>query len=343
VLKRKVRQTVAFIIYYSGLIRLVSRRRGRAVVLAYHKICENEGAEKGHVPGMSVRPMSFRKHVRYLKRHFEVVSLEKLILLLERGERVENKCVITFDDGWVDNYLNAYPILRKYHLPGTIFLVSEFVGSKRYMWFEVVARAMSDRKGEANEKALDLTRYHYLSRIGFCDIYFDSELKIEDKIDIVIRRMKAFTQLEIGKAIDELSSLFEGRIPLESSTEHFLSWEQIKEMGRDGISFGSHTASHPKLTLETFEDVRKELTDSKKTIEAELNRGVKSFCYPYGNYSSEVREAVREAAYIGATTYEHGFVSDRTDVFLMPRIGMHEDICSSVAMFACRVEGVPVF
>ena len=342
-MKKYLRKIAAFIIYYSGLINLLGRRKKSAVILAYHRICENDWIDKGYIPGMSVRPKTLEKHLTYLKGHFEVVSLEKLIYQLEKWENIEDKCVITFDDGWIDNYLNAYPILKKYNFPGTIFLVPNFVGSKKYMWFEKVARAIWKEEGERNEKVPDLSNYPYLRRIGFFEAYCGSQAKTEDKIDAIVRRMKALNQSEIIEAIDEISKFFKSRIPSESPDQLFLSWEQIKEMDGDGISFGSHTASHANLTLERFEDVQQELADSKKNIEDKLNKGAKTFCYPYGNYSDEVKEAVKKAGYIGATTYDQGFISRGSDPYLMPRFPMHEDICSSVALFACRVEGVPFF
>ena len=342
-MKKYLRKIAAFIIYYSGLINLLGKREKKAVILAYHRICDNEQIDKGYVPGMSVRPKTFGKHLIYLERHFQVVPLEKLISQLEKGQDIDNECVITFDDGWIDNYLNAYPILKKYKFPGTIFLISDFVGSKKYMWFEKVARAIWKEEGERNEKVPDLSNYPYLRRISFFEIYSDSQAKIEDKIDAIIRRMKGLNRSEIIEAIDEIYRFFNSRIPSESPDQLFLSWEQIKEMEGDNISFGSHTASHVDLTLERFEDVRQELADSKKNIEDKLNKGAKTFCYPYGNYSDQVKEAVKKAGYIGATTYDQGFISRGSDPYLMARIPMHEDICSSVAVFACRVEGVPFF
>ena len=65
-------------------------------------------------------------HIRYLRAHYDVVPLEDLI-----STGSDNACAITFDDGWRDNYVTAFPILRAHGVPATIFLATNLVGTDR--------------------------------------------------------------------------------------------------------------------------------------------------------------------------------------------------------------------
>lgn len=93
------------------------------VVLMYHSVGDNNEF-------FTVRPNEFERHMRYLKiGRFNVISLEQFMEILEKGLPVGRKTiVITFDDGYEDNYLNAYPILRKYDFPATIFVSTANIG-----------------------------------------------------------------------------------------------------------------------------------------------------------------------------------------------------------------------
>ncbi len=115
---------VSFILYFSGfvmvykIIRKRFFRRYRSVVLMYHRIRDD-----GKDPDMAVSSETFRKQLAYLKKHFQVVSLEEFMRGLET-KQVKDTVTITFDDGYEDNYLQAYPILRELDMPATVFLIS---------------------------------------------------------------------------------------------------------------------------------------------------------------------------------------------------------------------------
>src|SRR4051794_19130223 len=118
-----LRWLVAGALYYTGTLYLYRIFWAqKPIVLNYHRVC-NPHCEEENVPaGMYVRSETFEKHVRYLTREYQVVTMDQLVRMHQHGSLNHGRyCVITFDDGWKDNYNVALPLLRKYGLSATIF------------------------------------------------------------------------------------------------------------------------------------------------------------------------------------------------------------------------------
>ena len=113
---------VAFYIYYRKRVL----KRYRTIILTYHRI--RDDGKDSHI---SVSTKSFESQMAYLKENFNVISLDTVIDNIgTKTDILIDNVAITFDDGYKDNFLNAYPILRKHRLPATIFLISKQVGKK---------------------------------------------------------------------------------------------------------------------------------------------------------------------------------------------------------------------
>jgi len=106
--------------------------------------------------------------------------------------------------------------------------------------------------------------------------------------------------------------------------EHFplAGWDQVREMAAAGVTFGSHTLTHARLTECDDGRLRAETADSKKVIEDALGREVRHFCYPYGAFDERVVEAVREAGYATACTTVKRAVRPGADPLRLPRINI---------------------
>ena len=114
-------------------------------------------------------------------------------------------------------------------------------------------------------------------------------------------------------------------------------------MGRSGlVTFGSHTVNHLILTTLTEQEVGRELDESRERL---LREGVVGsefipFCYPNGNYTARITEMVREAGYSMAVTTKKGWNGIGCDPYALRRVGIHQDISSTEALFGCRVTGI---
>src|SRR5262245_3403673 len=112
-----LRWLLASVLYYSGLLHFYYwlRHRQYPIILNYHRFIDPNKQEAAVLTAMYVRPQTFEKHLRYLARHYHVVTMGQLMAWCERPEKTRRPlCAITFDDGWSDNYHHALPLLHKY-------------------------------------------------------------------------------------------------------------------------------------------------------------------------------------------------------------------------------------
>ncbi|GAB3002563.1 hypothetical protein GCM10010960_05240 [Arenimonas maotaiensis] len=111
----------------------------------------------------------------------------------------------------------------------------------------------------------------------------------------------------------------------ENHDRHALSYAEIDMLGRAGVSFASHTVSHPILTQCDAETLREELFGSRHALETSLGCKILHFAYPNGDWNEEVKDAVRSAGYSTARTIRPGFISAHSDPLALPNLGVSDD------------------
>jgi len=215
-IKAGARRRLAAVYYHTGQYK--RRLRGKVVILTYHRVLSPSELARDYVqPGMYVRADVFEAQMQFLKEHFEVLSLSRLFELwagggLDAGTRY---CVVTFDDGWRDNYVHAYPVLRRLGIPATIFLPTRFVGTDEWFWPEKLAHLMVQRwQGRAGRDA--------------------DRRALEAEIESEIGRWKLMRRAEIDRALEKLVRESGASLPRERLV---MSWDEVAEMARHGISF----------------------------------------------------------------------------------------------------------
>ncbi|HXW68609.1 MAG TPA: polysaccharide deacetylase family protein, partial [Dissulfurispiraceae bacterium] len=162
--------------YYS-LNHPSARLKGKVVLLMYHRVLTEKELGVYYVqPGMYVHRDVFEQHIRFLKQNFRVLPFSGLMDMYEDGSHDgdQNYCVITFDDGWLDNYVHAYPILAKYEVPATIFLPTSYIGTDQ--WFRQDKLGYVLRKGLSSpEKSAALyKKWPWMKRSKVMDDSIDS-------------------------------------------------------------------------------------------------------------------------------------------------------------------------
>ena len=120
-----------------------------------------------------------------------------------------------------------------------------------------------------------------------------------------------------------------------------MNWQEVKEMSENGISFGSHSSTHRMLPDLPDEEVQKELKDSRSAIAERKVNGIPVFCYPGGVYNPLMLEQVKKAGYEAAVTTRFGLEDCHpSDLFQLKRIGIHNDISSTIPQFSWRISGM---
>jgi peptidoglycan/xylan/chitin deacetylase (PgdA/CDA1 family) len=337
---------VAF--YYSGAGWLLSKikcRRNRPwpIVLMYHRAIEPKDAV-GLQSGMYVYKDVFEKQIEYLSSHYQIRKVSEFASGIERSEVYSsNDLLITIDDGWRDNYTNAFPILKKHDAGAAIFLAVNFIGTKYRFWFQEISSILSqpDIKLDQLAKAVRTVLKKYPDSLIARELLNEniaSLLADRDRFIEILKYFDAKITLEIADEARKLS----GNNPIKDSEERqILNWDEIRVMEQSGIEFGSHGLTHSLLdSLDTAEAFR-ELVESKKTIEENLEKSVCSFTYPNGNYNGDIETLVEKSGYACAFIVgKNPANQNRPDRFAIDRTGVHNGVSTnpvgkySRAMFA---------
>jgi peptidoglycan/xylan/chitin deacetylase (PgdA/CDA1 family) len=280
--------------FYSNAHKAHHRLARRFQVLAYHKVSSDP-----HPFFEPVHPLIFEQQMQFLSRCYRVMPLLEIVERTRRGEVPERAVAITFDDGYRDNYQNAFPILKKYGIPATIFIATGSIDTGVTLWHD---RVFDSFRFATVERAS-------LRHIGCGEVTLVPLEARHRSLDSVLRRAKQLYGEERIRFVEEIENALRPDVP-ESQHDRMLTWEQIREMHRAGIEFGSHTVSHPVLSRIPTDEIVKELRDSKLKISEILDVPVLSFAYPNGHasdYNEQVKSLLKETGYTCAVTSEWGF------------------------------------
>jgi len=345
ILKSATWKILAGSYYVSGLNWI--RHRGRVVILTYHRVVSDQMVRDECIQlGMYVRAQSFEAHMTYLRKRFDIISLDELLdrWRTDRLKRDRAYCVITFDDGWKDNYQFAFPVLMKYRIPATIFLATDYIGTARWFWpdqmMPLLKKLTEDTTGAADRKSVStiLAEMIGVTLSPLDGIFRRGESGDPIDPDAIIEFCKEVDVGRIQQIIDRLSRALRMDLPTQRV---LLNWEEVREMAGKGVTFGSHSCSHRIMTQIPLAEVKTELADSRQAL---LQQGIKPvpvFCYPNGNFNQEIKTLVRECGFDAAVGCGVGLEGDHPDdLFALKRISLHEDSTASVPLLALALSGL---
>ena len=315
-------------------------------ILLYHRVIPSEKLDGVFsLPSIIVRQDTFEKQMRLLAENYRILSLNEFFELRSKTKPPPPKtAIITFDDGREDNYLYAFPILKKYGLPATIFLATEFIGKAKVLWQERVIflfkKLLSSPRG-----LREVISSAYPEEIKRLLKNINPSKNGENLLLMIIEHLKVMDEDKKNFLVDTLQAALDNPgFPFELNA--FLNWEQIQEMGKFQISFGSHGANHRILTRLKEDEIIYEIVSSKKLIEKELGMAIRVFAYPNGNYNGMIIKALMKGGYQSAVTVDPGINTWDTDLYRLKRINIHEGTSSNVKgnfckeLFAVRLAGL---
>jgi peptidoglycan/xylan/chitin deacetylase (PgdA/CDA1 family) len=224
---------------------------------------------------------------------------------------------VTVDDGYRDFHETGYPIFAEYGIPVTVYLVTDFVDGKLWLWFDRVVHAF--RQATISAACVPLPD----GKMFECKLESDASRRAAGQrlADLAV----SWSDEDRRKLAGDLSYLLQTEDRRHAPPEYQpMSWAAVRTLAASGVEFGAHTKTHPILSaLADPQQLREEITGSKARIEAELNRPVLHFCYPNGmmrDIGPAAAAAVREAGLRTAVTAEPGLNHHHSDAFLLRRI-----------------------
>lgn len=280
-------------------------------VLMYHRVIDSTY----NFWKLNISPATFEKHIKYISENYRVLRLEE-----EWDNLVdENRkyVVITFDDGYVDNYQYALPILEKYHVPATIFVSTDLIDTNEMYWWDELEKIFIVDK--------------YLGEFVFNGVLY----RIEDSADservcfTIRNRIKNMDPTERKRSLNALRSAL-GQGQAYAAELRCVNTLELTEMAASPfITIGGHTKSHLSMgSGHSVELLRSEMTESLNILEKKIGKKVEVFAYPFGGAEDQCDAADRIAAECGmkkTVLVKNGNVNISDKMYNLPRHMMFEN------------------
>lgn len=298
------------------LLQLAPSWRG-LLVLNYHRIGESRHSPLDH-DLWSASTEDFDRQIAAVVRDFDVVGVTDLdrVLRSGRGRHV----MITFDDGYLDNYTDAFPVLKRHRAVATFFVTTGFLDVPQVPWWDEIAWMV---------RSSPLAELPANTWTGM-PIPFDDPHRQR----AITRLLSLFKRLDGQRTADFLADLAialqSGRCPVHIAHELWMTWPMLREMRQAGMTVGGHTVNHPVLANLSPEQQDYEVRECRRRLVQEMREPIEAFSYPVGgcdSFNAYTRAALERHGFRWAFTYLGGHVSSRRyDRFAMPRTAVETDV-----------------
>ncbi|MCA9500472.1 MAG: polysaccharide deacetylase family protein [Nitrospira sp.] len=327
-------EILAGLLSKSGLLHVleIAAQRPCILVLNYHRIGTPAG-NRFDDKTFSANEQEFRTQLEYISGKFDLMTLEECVQSADRKFPLTKPSVmITFDDGYKDSYDLALPILREMGIPATFFVSTDYISRRRLPWWDWIAYLIKKASGTAIKMDYPTSLNFDFSETGRSGVI--QELLVIYKRHPNLDTERFLTHLEERCGFKGDCNAIIGDL--------FMSWDEVVELTKNGMSVGSHTCSHPLLSKLTETEQRQELVSSKNEIESHLNQECSSLAYPVGSppppsgaFSELTKRIAKEVGYRIAFSFYGGI--NRTahaDPFDIYRIGVN--YLDSLSLFKAR-------
>ena len=245
-------------------VRHLSAWRG-VLILNYHRIGDASASDADRAL-WNATAEQFDRQLAEIVRHADVIGPSDLEDVVRRGRG--RHVMLTFDDGYRDNYEIAYPLLRAHRVPATFFLTTGFLDDPRPAWWDELAWMVRNRT--------------------------TPPAAAEQQIASLTARYKQLPSSMTKQFLDEVAEQTgAGRCPREVGARDWMTWDMARDLRRGGMSIGGHTVDHPVLASLPVASQEQQLRTCAQRLEAELGEPMRLFAYPVGSRAAFTAETAR--------------------------------------------------
>jgi len=292
---------------------------GNGHILMFHRVCPSGSRLRLDANlGMEVTPDELKKIIRFFSETgYEFLSLDQMADgLIER--RLQKKFIVfTFDDGYIDNFLYAYPVFKENNIPFTIYVTTSFPDRQAILWWYLLEKILLDN----NEITLELDGTKKKFPCG----------NLKEKNEAFFKVRSVIMKTAVNDLLNTLERIFEpfGLDLYHETSTLAMTWGQIKQLSLDPlVTIGAHTVNHFALSQLPLSTAKNEIQSSKQIIESHLKKEVRHFAYPFGGKDEAgLREfnLVKETGFTsGVTTrFANIFLAHKKHLECLPRIFIH--------------------
>lgn len=282
---------------------------GGCAVLLYHRVIE-----LGTDPQLlAVDPDRFDDHLSFLSQHYHVLSVEEFDHhLLGQKRFPKNSVLLTFDDGYADNHLNARPILEKHGMQALFYISSGYIGLNREYWWDELERILLVNKGRPAEFAFES---------GTFRLSWRQASSVDGEYDRSLEALRKVPAAQRDSILNEIRTLLDSEGP--RMTHLPMTVRELQEFTKSSsVVIGAHTVGHPSLARLDEEDQREEIVRSKQSLTEMLGIDVPYFSYPFGtgaDFDPTTERLVQDAGFKHVAANYPGTVHARSPRFKFPR------------------------
>jgi len=317
--------------YYAKVLRSYARRN--VLVLLYHRVANIP--TDPHL--LSVSPDNFSQQMEILRRNWNPISLRELNSGLKSQRLPRRAVLVTFDDGYADNFHNAKPVLKRYEIPALVHVIAGCVGAEREFWWDELEKIFlqpgslpkelefrvngTETRWTLGESAVVYSEQDYQTHAGWS---YGKKMPTERHalyVDLynVIRPLSSHQQDEMLKML----RVWSGCTAAKTKSNLPMTAREVRELRQDNlIDVGAHTISHPVLSTLPLNSQRHEIGESRKLLQEIADQPITGFAYPYGgnrDYTQETVDIVRDAGFETAFSAVSGRVRKESEAFTLPR------------------------
>jgi peptidoglycan/xylan/chitin deacetylase (PgdA/CDA1 family) len=278
------------------------------VVLCYHRI------GTGGIPFFSwLEPEVFAAQIRFITGRYPVLSLDRMLQELKNPSGIRQAVVITFDDGYRGVYTEAFPILRDYDVPVTVYLPASCIETGTVPWYDRVFLALQILDSDAYQLLWDPSCRFSLSNAK-------SRVCAAEQVVMRLRSLPDESRQAFCSELERSVAL-----PDQKLADRMLTWSQISEMQDSGVHFGAHTLSHPVISRLNAFEMERQLSISKELLESRLGREIADFAYPFGQVQdcgSDATPVLKRLGYRSAVTTCTGTNTPFSDLYSLRRVSV---------------------
>jgi peptidoglycan/xylan/chitin deacetylase (PgdA/CDA1 family) len=281
-----IRDLAGDLLYATGITQPSNRIKDHPFsIVTFHRVLPTELLKSYPINGIAVTPDEFAWFVKIFKKYFICGTLSENFARWQAGEITERPLLsITFDDGQLDNFLYAQPILKAAKIPATFFAVTNGVEYNETLWYDRLAYA-AVKAGKSPTNIVEQAK----------------TLSVGERLNLV----QKFEQEVGGLARPDWDGM--------------MNWQQLAELAENGHEIGCHSMTHPILPLCNDTSLQNEIVLSRKILQENLNTPITSFCYPNGDADQRIINLVEEAGYTKAVTTKWGQNKNSNSPFTLKR------------------------
>lgn len=287
------------------------------VALNYHRIGDAAGSPYDR--GLwSASEEAFSEQLRFLKRESDVIGPDDLEHAL--AQKSGRYSMVTFDDGYRDNYEAAFPILVHERVEATFFVATGYIDRPTLPWWDEIAWMVRTSTADGLDLVPWLERW-----LGF------DEPEREQAVRTLLRCYKNLPSAQTAAFLDAVAGASgSGRACTDDGASMWMNWEMLREMSAAGMTIGGHTVTHPVLARMDAEAQRTEILTCAQRLNEELGRPMTCFSYPVGNpsaFDQVSRDTLHDAGVAHAFSYYGGYGRfDAWDPLDVPRVAIEPEI-----------------